>query len=648
MFRGFPTEYFPIYVTSGNIMFFLSIMAGVATKKPGGDLGVQLTFPLNFQRAFDAGFEFFPSDLGDNIDLFVGQDFQSKYHDQKRLDANQSVMNGIQAKATAERLLLTGPHNYHVPKPVLGQRRYANPSYGAEALVSTRRDNGDDAPFRVIEGTDIMMGMPPIMGAGSGSMRGGVLKTAQGYDFYKGQLADRIEQLNRINALAQGFAVPMGQGVNTRNNETEGGPNKVEFFLLLREFMDAVEAGDYNRFTFDAAKDFIGKLLSLAPVASEEDFHDIIEGLDDIERNLNAEDAGSADGRVIYGETLRVLADKSRDYTRVMFSNMERSEAEKKALSKSLVKNLKLDQLLRRKSLIAALKDADPRIAETMEDFDDGDDDGRFEGPSLGREDGEQMGVPRAPFAGEGLDENRDRWGRRGRPQRAGEMPGFFGEEVAADMPGVIAPLDMAGFDPGAQVPPPDAGSLRDALATMMRNDLRTIATTEEDQAALRNGDFDELVPKLYPDPSIFVSNVASAMEERGFTKAQVAAAMGETSLPFFADYITRNSGDIGPAPAVPARRYPPAGPQPPPPIYGAPFPPMGAQQGPQIPAWLSQYPSRGVLKQKLTSVGRVKAFLASVPAEAGLKPYNPRAGTEMKSVWDTLIRNIKAVVPTY
>lgn len=625
-------------------------MAGVATKKPGGDLGVQLTFPLNFQKAFDAGYNYFPSDLGDNIDLFVGQDFQSKYHEQKRLDANQSVRNGIQAKATAERLLLTGPHNYHVPKPVLGQRRYANPSYGAEALVSTRRDNGPEAPFRVIEGTDIMMGMPPmpsLMGAGQ-NMVGGVLKTAQGYDFYRGQLDDRIEQLNRINALAQGFAVPMGQGVNTRDNETEGSPNKVEFFLLLREFMDAVEAGDYNRFTFDAAKDFIGKLLNLAPVASEEDFHDIIEGLDDIERNLNAEDAGSADERVIYGETLRVLADKTRDYTRVMFGNMNRSEGEKKALSKSLVKNLKLDQLLRRKSLIAAVKDADPRIAETMEDFDDGDDDGRFEGPSLGREDGEQMGVPRAPFAGEGLDENRDKWGRRGRPQRAGEMPGFFGEEVAADMPGVIAPLDMAGFDPGSQVPLPDVGNLKDVLTTLMRNDLSTLAATPEDQEKVRNGDFGELVPKLYPDPSNFVSNVASAMEERGFTKAQVAAAMGQTSLPFFADYIARNGGEYGPAPIVPARRYPPAGPQPPPPIYGAPFPPMGAQQGPQIPAWLSQYPSRAVLKQKLTSVGRVKAFLASIPAEAGLKPYNPRAGTDMKSVWETLIRNIRAVVPSY
>ena len=627
-------------------------MAAVATKKPGGDLAVQLTFPLNFQRAFDAGFSYFPSAMGPSLDLFVGQDFQSKYHEEKRLDANRSVMNGLQANATAERLMMTGPHNYHVPKPVLGQRRYANPSYGADALVSTRRDNGADAPFRVIDGTDIIMGMPPIMGAGSGSMRGGVLKTAEGYDFYRGQLDDRIEQLNRINALAQGFAVPMGQGVNTQNNEKDGSPNKVEFFLLLRSFMDAVEAGDYNRFTFDSAKDFVGKLLNLGPSASEEDFQDIIEGLDDIERNLNSEDAESADNRVIYGETLRVLADKTRDYTREMFANMERSDSERKALSKSLVKTLKLDQLLKRKSLIAALSDADARIAETMENFDDGADDGMFEGPSEGREDGEQRGIPRAPFAGEGLDENRDKWGRRGRPQRDGEMPGFFGEEVAADMPGVIAPLEMAGFDPGSQVPAPDAGSLTDALETTMRNDLRTLATTDEDQEKLRSGDFGELVEKLYPDPSQFVKNIAGAMEERGYTKAQVAAAMGETSLPFFADYITQNSGDTGPAPIVPARRYPPAGPQPGgAPIYGqpaAPPPPMGAQQAPDLPAWLAPYPTRAELRSKLKSVGRVKAFLATIPADSGFPPYNPRLTTSKTAVLTELITRIKKVVPRY
>lgn len=625
-------------------------MAAVATKKPGGDVGVQLTFPRNFQEAFSAGINYFPTAQGQGIDLFVGQDFQSKYHEQKRLDANQSVRNGLQARATAERLLMTGPHNYHLPKPVLSQRRYANPSYGAEALVSTRRDNGPDAPFRVIEGTDIIMGMPPT--PFEDSMRGGVLKTAQGYDFYKGQLTDRIEQLNRINALSQGFAVPMGQGVATRNNETEGSPNKVGFFLLLREFMDAVEAGTFNRFTFESIKDFVGKLLNLAPTASEEDFQDIIEGLFDIERNLNGEDVDIDGVRAIYAETLRVLADKTRDYTRVMFGNMNRSEKEKIALSKSLVKTLKLDQLLRRGSPVVALGDADSRIAGTIEDFDDGGDDGQFEASTLGREDGEQMGVPRAPFAGEGLDENRDRWGRRGRPQRDGEMPGFFGEEVAADLPGVVAPLDMAGFDPGAQIPAPPLAGMSDVLTALMRDDLQGLVTTADDRQKLLDGDFGELVQKLYPDPRNFVANVATAMEERGYSKALVALAMGETSLPFFAEYIARNGGEVGPAPIAPAYRYPPAGPQPPPPIYGPP-PPSGppsitATGGPVLPSWLSKYPTRAILKEKLFSIERVTAFMNSVPAEAGLKAYKPRLGSEMKSVWETLIRNIRAVVPSY
>lgn len=627
-------------------------MAAVATKKPGGDAGVQMTFPRNFQEAFSAGIGYFPSAQGQGIDLFVGQDFQSKYHEQKRLDANQSVRNGLQARATSERLMMTGPHNYHLPKPVLSQRRYANPSYGAEALVSTRRDNGPEAPFRVIEGTDIIMGMPPM--PFEDSMRGGVLKTAQGYDFYKGQLTDRIEQLNRINALSQGFAVPMGQGVNTRDNETEGSPNKVGFFLLLREFMDAVEAGTFNRFTFESIKDFVGKLLNLAPTASEEDFQDIIEGLDDIERNLNGEDEDIDSVRAIYAETLRVLADKTRDYTRVMFGNMNRSEKEKTALSKSLVKSLKLDQLLRRKSPVVALGDADSRIALTIEDFDDGGDDGQFEAPTVGREDGEQMGVPRAPFAGEGLDENRDRWGRRGRPQRDGEMPGFFGEEVAADLPGVVAPLDMAGFDPGAQIPAPPLAGMNDVLTALMRDDLQGLVTTADDRQKLLDGDFGELVQKLYPDPRNFVANVATAMEERGYSKAQVANAMGEVALPFFAEYIARNGGEVGPAPIAPAYRYPPAGPQPPPPIYGPP-PPSGAASvtsttaaKPALPAWLSKYPTRAILKDKLFSIERVTAFMNSVPPEAGLKAYKPRLGSEMKSVWETLIRNIREVVPTY
>jgi hypothetical protein len=375
-----------------------------------------------------------------------------------------------------------------------------------------------------------------------------------------------------------------------------------------------------------------------------------------------------ADGKTLIAiETLRIIAEKSYEYLRVMFANINRSENEKKSLSKSLVKTLRFDKYMGQRSLgsmINSLSETDNSLARTIEDFDDGDDDGMFEGSTEGREDGEQRGIPRAPFAGEGLDENRDRWGRRGRPQRDGEMPGYFGEEAAAEQPGVAAPLAMAGFDPAAQVPAADTGSLVEVLATMLRNDLRMFVTAPDDEAKLQNGDFEELVTKFYPDPSNFVSNVANAMEERGYTKPQVAAAMGQTSLPFFADYIARNGGEYGPAPIVPAYRYPPAGPQPGgAPFYGPP-PPSGppsvasrtsttamGSTAAAVPAWLSAYPSRAVLRQKLNSVEKVRAFMASVPAEAGLKAYTPRLSSNdggMKSVHETLIRNIAQVVPNY
>ena len=139
-------------------------MAAVATKKTLGDVGVSVTFPANFQRQFNAGFAFYPCNEGNQLDLLTGSDFQSQWHEQKRQEANRSVMNGIQAKRSAEIKLLTGVHNYHLPKPVLGQRVYANPSFGASELVSTRRDNGTSAPFRTIE-----MGSAPV---GSGRLRG--------------------------------------------------------------------------------------------------------------------------------------------------------------------------------------------------------------------------------------------------------------------------------------------------------------------------------------------------------------------------------------------------------------------------------------------------------------------------------------------
>jgi hypothetical protein len=229
-------------------------MAAMATKKPRGDMGVQLTFPANFQKAYDLPLSYYPSYGGAAFDLMIGTDFQSEYHEQKRREAHQSVLNGLQARRTAEQKLLTGPHNYHLPKPVLGQRKYANPSCGAEAYSSTRRDNGMDAPFRTIE-----------TGQQGAGLRGGVMTSLEGQNFYKKQLDRRIAQLNRIDALAQGFAVEQGQSYKTDDNTKEGSVDKVQFFVYLRALLDAITEGDLSRFTFENLKEMLDMMLLLLP-----------------------------------------------------------------------------------------------------------------------------------------------------------------------------------------------------------------------------------------------------------------------------------------------------------------------------------------------------------------------------------------------
>jgi hypothetical protein len=138
---------------------------------------------------------------------------------------------------------LTGHAGYHLPKAVLGQRQFANPSNGSYFPYSARQDYRD-APYN-FEGTGY---------EGSG-LTGGVLRTAEGQAYGKARLVDRIRQLNAISAAKAGFvgAVPMGVGAvpsalpapTTTTPEvgamrptalTESG--KTELFLLLSQIVD--------------------------------------------------------------------------------------------------------------------------------------------------------------------------------------------------------------------------------------------------------------------------------------------------------------------------------------------------------------------------------------------------------------------------
>jgi hypothetical protein len=639
-------------------------MAGVTTKKRNGDMGVQLTFPANFQKAYDMANEYFPSFNGSSIDLMIGTDFQSNYHEQKRRDANQSVMNGLQARRTMEQKLLTGPHNYHLPKPVLGQRRYANPMCGAESYTSTRRDNGPEAPFQTIE-----------VGRGGG-MRGGVVTSLEGQQFYQKQLSSRISQLNRINALAQGYAVEMGQHYKTDDNTTTGSVDKVQFFVYLRALMDTITEGDISRFTFENLKELMQLMFRFGPTMSIEDIDDTRDALDlmivSIRDGLSEQPSLALDPqRAAYTETLAIFSEKMREYINAIESNFNLQLKDKITLSNSLKKSLGFERLIRKNSDVYSIlreeRTVNSRADTNVEDFDtawgdDGDDgdDGKWDLPAFTREDDEAFGMPRAPFAGRSDDPNRKRYG-----ERTGVLTGetsYFGEsqtqarDASADMfPQYVAPLALSGADPNA-VSTPSANP--DVLAEAALDEINIVLQPLGYVSG--TNDTAEFITANYPNPSLFVNEVASGLEEKGFSKQQIAEGMKNTDLSVFATYISENGGDLAPPPirqSIPSGVVPFGGLAPP--IYrdddedgfmdAAPPQAVGqrgmdptTKEGKTELLRMYGFPlTRQDMYRKAKTESQYKQLGLLLPPELG-GPYRMRAGTSVKSAKARIITMMK------
>lgn len=608
-------------------------MSAYGTKKPGGDRAVQLTFPANFQKAFDAGIAYFPSTMGEPLDVMVGTHFQSVYHEQKRQEANQSVMNGLQARRSMEQKLLTGPHNYHLPKPVLSQRRFANPMNGVVGFASARRDD-PNAPFSVVENT--------------GGLRGGVVATAAGQEFYALQLQRRIDQLNKMNAVAQGFAVPMGQKVESYDNRDFGGKDKTNFFLYLRTLTDSVISGDLSRFTFENLKEMMDMLFKFAPVATEEDFQDINEAFDDLLpqiRQLESGDEATAPTNAEYAETLKIYMEKANTYVDEMGANVDRNPKDKMTLSRSLIKSLGFHKFQRKARDVEVVADEarrNPRVRDAFENFDgrhggdddddDGGGDGRFNRPARTREDDDADGMPRQPFAGRGGDPNRDRYGKKNGLIVFGG-PTYFGEESdvaeqVAEVP-MVAPLGLSGFEPEAQMPQPSM----DVLKTAVEEELESKLT---DAGWSKGMKVETFINDNFETAEEFVGLMERSLLSKGFTKAQIAKGMDVLGYPFFAEYIASNAGDLAPTPIVPARRF-----QPPPP------PPLALP--PQAGATLESLglPTSRADLLRANSIAEIREIGSRIPREFG-GPYRPREGTKRRSAMSRLVTLLKNIEPNF
>jgi hypothetical protein len=412
---------------------------------------------------------------------------------------------------------------------------------------------------------------------GDGTMRGGVVSTLEGQNFYKKQLDRRIAQLNRINALAQGYAVQLGQDYKIEDNTKEGSIDKVQFFIYLRAMMDAITAGDLTRFTFENLKEMVSMLFKFGPTMSVEDIDDARLSLDTMINNIRSglseqpEFASFDDEKRAYAETLGIYAERMRLYVNSMEKNFYLTERDKKTLSKSLNKSLGFDRLVRKpqaSDVINEERRTDQRTDQDAEDYDD-DDDGDFNRPAPTREDDEQRGIPRAPYAGRNGDKNQERFGRRtglvvyGGPSWFGESEDERTAEREDLAPRYVAPLGISGADPNAESnrqANPD--TLREAVEDQTFQVLSPLGFT-------RDQDEEDFITTNYPNPSDFVNELAKGLEERGFSKAQIAKGMELAGYGVFADYIAENTGETGPVPSTAVR---PSGLLPmgglPPPLY--------------------------------------------------------------------------------
>ena len=616
-------------------------MAAFGTKKPGGNVGLALTFPANYHSAYEmlgSPVSYFPTAYDGPMQLLVGNDFQAVYHQQKKEESNKSVYDGILAMRSAERKRLTGPHGYHVPKAVLGQRKFANPSFGALGGGSSARLDTTDAPFMTVENGMSGSGMH------GGRMIGGVVVTSEGQSFYRKQLSDRISQLDRIDAIASGYSVPMGQPYNTQDSTKDGSPSKITFFLYLRALADAIVNGDISRFTFENLKELISMLISFGPTADVEDFNDIIDSLDEMLESVRdglseqPEAAEPIDKRQ-YGETINLFLKAMKKYIDQMARNVNLQPRDRVTLSKSLVKSVGFTQFLRKSPSEAnrAIAASDPRAAQEELDMGIGEED-FFDRPAFTREDAEQDMRVRQPFAGEGGDPNRNAFGAtRGLILQPGT--GYFGEEetgvdtVQNQNPPFASPLNMAGADPNSSdVPPPSDTSLKDLADDVIRDVLG-----DAFNQASATDPIESIIEAEYPDVNMFVNAVVEALEERGLTPAQSARALQLTDqAPYFQQFIAENTGDLAPPP--PTRHPKPTPTNLNPQLYQPAGVPAAQQlSGPQRIEGLGLPSSRERLREDYRTIAAIK--------QLGMRltpPYRPNANTSVANAQRAIIKLIK------
>jgi hypothetical protein len=197
----------------------------------------------------------------------VGNDYQAMWHQQKMRDANHMANAKVLATQVARAKAFSSPNGYYMlPPPVLGQRRFANASFGAQYTHTTREDVPGLAPWSEVQnGNPYASRYRPVDSPTMTDFQrkehlsGGVLRTTVGQEWAKAKLNDRINQFNAIDqakAMFQTDDIGGLGGVPAQASPFAGAePSiaeelsmlpQVELAQLLQNVVDALTTQDYD------------------------------------------------------------------------------------------------------------------------------------------------------------------------------------------------------------------------------------------------------------------------------------------------------------------------------------------------------------------------------------------------------------------
>lgn len=168
-------------------------MSGYGTIKPGGTMGVQLTFPSVFSEAYAKSsmpIQYAPRGEQPRFEMYAGDDEMATYHAQKARDAHQQCLNGVRDTNMARIRSFTSPHGVpDKPAKIMSQRKFGN-MVGALQSAGNNNCYSSDNFVKGYEPTPIV-----------NSVSGGVLRTKAGQEYGQMLLNRRKKQLDAMGEV---------------------------------------------------------------------------------------------------------------------------------------------------------------------------------------------------------------------------------------------------------------------------------------------------------------------------------------------------------------------------------------------------------------------------------------------------------------